>query len=114
MRWLATLLLAGLALLAWALIAAELPQVTVENRTGLRIERMELLVESSSAQLEPQGGYDRMRQVLPMRAEGPVRLRIQFEGERERTLDAGWFAPGQTGEAVFVLVTPDSIQFELR
>lgn len=114
MRWLAALLLTGLGILAWAMIASQAPSITVENRTGLRLLSAEILVHDSHAALVPVDGSEAMRQSLPMRQEGPARLRLRFEGQPERTLQAGWFAPGQAGEAVVVLVTPDSLVFEQR
>ena len=114
MRWLLALLLSGLAVLAWAVMAGEAPHITVENRTGLRIVQLELLVEEQRATLDPLDGFDLVRQMVPLRVEGPTRLRVQFEGEPMRTLRGGWFAPGQTGGAAFVLVAPDSVVFEVR
>lgn len=114
MRWLAALLLCGLAVLAWALIDVQAPQIIVENRTGLRITELELLVDESQATLAPLGGFDVMRQNVPLRVEGPTRLRVRFEGQPARTLSGGWFAPGQTGISAFVLVAPDSVVFESR
>jgi hypothetical protein len=114
MRWLAALLLGGLGLLAWASVAEQAPQISVENRTGLAVTELELVLEDQRARLDPLGGYDLLRQSIPLRSEGPVRLRVRFENETERLLDAGWFVPAQAGVATFVLITPDSLLVEQR
>ena len=114
MRWLALLLLTALGLLTWALIVAEAPQIAVENRTGLRIAELELLVNTQRAHLDPLGPSDLVRQIVPLREEGPARLRIRFAGAAACTLDAGWFAPGQQGVPSLILVAPDSVTFRGR
>lgn len=112
MRTLLTILALGFAILAYGWGSHRPPVITVENRSGVALDDVALLVGEDAPARAALGVADGTGQSVPLRREGRARLELRFADGSTRVVDAGWFSPAARQGLRVVVVSPDSVRLE--